>query len=243
MSAEAERGVRPRIPLSRDRVLRAAVRVADEGGLESLTMRRVAEELGAEAMSLYYHVASKEDILDGLVDVIAAEINDAVGPLTGPSGATGWKTAIRRRILSAREVFLRHPWAPGIFEERAAASPAVLRYYDGLVGLMRDGGFSYDLTHHALHALGSRALGFSQEPFAPGDGPGGPDGPGGGADTAAPPPDAEQMAAQFPNLAGMLAEIVHDDPDSTLGWCDDQAEFEFGLDLILDGLDGMRRQR
>lgn len=237
MSAEAERGVRPRIPLSRDRVLRAAVRVADEGGLESLTMRRVAEELGAEAMSLYYHVASKEDILDGLVDVIAAEINDAVGPVAEPSGETGWKTAIRRRILSAREVFLRHPWAPGVFEERAGASPAVLRYYDGLVGLMRDGGFSYDLAHHALHALGSRALGFSQEPFAPGDGP------GGGADTTAPPPDAEAMAAQFPNLAGMLAEIVHDDPDSTLGWCDDQAEFEFGLDLILDGLDGMRQQR
>ena len=235
MSAEAERGVRPRIPLSRDRVLRAAVRVADEGGLESLTMRRVAEELGAEAMSLYYHVAKKEDILDGLVDVIASEINDAVEPLAESSGGAGWKTAVRRRILSAREVFLRHPWAPGVFEERASMSPAVLRYYDGLVGLMRDGGFSYDLAHHALHALGSRALGFSQEPFAPGDGP--------GAGAAAPPPDAEQMAAQFPHLAGMLAEIVHDDPDSTLGWCDDQAEFEFGLDLILDGLDGMRQQR
>jgi len=243
VSTEAERGVRSRIPLSRDRVLRAAVRVADEGGLESLTMRRVAEELGAEAMSLYYHVAKKEDILDGLVDVIAAEINDVVGRLAEPSGGTDWKTAIRRRILSAREVFLRHPWAPGVFEERAGASPAVLRYYDGLVGLMRDGGFSYDLVHHALHALGSRALGFSQEPFAPGDGPGGPDGPGGGADTAAPAPDAEQMAAQFPHLAGMMAEIVHDDPDSTLGWCDDQAEFEFGLDLILDGLDGMRQRR
>jgi AcrR family transcriptional regulator len=234
VSTEAERGVRPRIPLSRDRVLRAAVRIADEGGLESLTMRRVAEELGAEAMSLYYHVAKKEDILDGLVDVIAAEINDVVEHPPEPSGGTDWKTAIRRRILSAREVFLAHPWAPGVFEERAGASPAVLRYYDGLVGLMRDGGFSYDLAHHALHALGSRALGFSQEPFAPGDGPG-------GAGTASPPPDAEGMAAQFPHLAGVLAEIVHDDPDSTLGWCDDQAEFEFGLDLILDGLDGIRR--
>ena len=237
MSTQAERGVRPRIPLSRDRVLRAAVRVADEGGLESLTMRRVAEELGAEAMSLYYHVAKKEDILDGLVDVIAAEINDVVEPLAESSGGAGWKTAVRRRILSARAVFLRHPWATGVFEERAGASPAVRRYYNGLVGLMRDGGFSYDLIHHALHALGSRALGFSQEPFAPGDGP------GGDANTAAPPPDAEDLAAQFPHLAGMLAEIVHDDPDSTLGWCDDQAEFEFGLDLILDGLDGMRQQR
>src|SRR5215510_11683283 len=84
-------------------------------------MRRVAEELGAEAMSLYYHVARKEDILDGLVDVIASEINDAVEPLAESSGGAGWKTAVRRRILSAREVFLRHPWAPGVFEERAGA--------------------------------------------------------------------------------------------------------------------------
>jgi hypothetical protein len=96
---------------------------------------------------------------------------------------------------------------------------------------MRDGGFSYDLAHHALHALGSRALGFSQEPFDPGDGP------GPGDATAAPPPD---MASQFPNLAAMLTEIAHDDPASTLGWCDDQTEFEFGLDLILNGLDGLR---
>ena len=230
MSTGAERGVRPRIPLSRDRVLRAAVRVADEGGLESLTMRRVAEELGAEAMSLYYHVAKKEDILDGLVDVIAAEINDVVERLAESSGTTGWKTAVRRRILSAREVFLRHPWAPGVFEERAGASPAVLRYYDGLVGLMRDGGFSYDLTHHALHALGSRALGFSQELFDPS---------GGTSDeetTAA----LAGMANQIPALVAMVTEVAHDDPDSTLGWCDDQTEFEFGLDLILDGLDTMR---
>ena len=109
-------------------------------------------------------------------------------------------------------------------------SPAVLRYLDALVGLMRDGGFSFDLAHHALHALGSRALGFAQEMFDPGDGAG------------AEPDDAalESLAEQFPHLAGMMAEIAHDDPDSTLGWCDDQTEFEFGLDLVLDGLDRMR---
>jgi len=229
VTAQAEPTSGARIPLSRDRVLRAAVKVADEGGVEAITMRRLADELGAEAMSLYYHVARKEDILGGIVDVIAQEINDAVGQIRGPSEAAGWKTAARQRILSARQVFLRHPWAPGLFERHASTSPAVLRYYDALLGLMRDGGFSYDLAHHALHALGSRALGFSQEMFDPGDG---------AADEEAAALDA--LAGQFPHLAGMMAEIAHDDPDSTLGWCDDQTEFEFGLDLILDGLDRMR---
>jgi AcrR family transcriptional regulator len=211
-------------------VLRAAVKVADDNGLESLTMRRLAEALGAEAMSLYYHVAKKEDVLDGVVEVIAMEINDVVDKIDVPSKGADWKQAARQRILSAREVFLRHPWAPGVFETRTTTIPAVLRYYDALLGLMRDGGFSYDLAHHALHALGSRALGFSQELFDPSKG-------AGGAQAAALP---EGMADRLPHLVGMMMEIVHDDPDSTLGWCDDQTEFEFGLDLILDGLDKMR---
>ena len=211
-------------------MLRAAVRVADEGGIEALTMRRLADELGAEAMSIYYHVANKEDILDGVVDVVAAEINDAVAAVSAPSAGARWKTAARRRILAAREVFLRHRWAPALFETRTTISPQVIRYYDGLVGLMRDGGFSWDQAHHAMHALGSRALGFSQELFTPDS----------GANSDMDPAAAEAMAAQFPHLAAMLADIVHDDPDSTLGWCDDQTEFEFGLDLILDGLDRLR---
>lgn len=219
-----------RTPLSRHRVLRAAVKLADKGGIESLTMRRLAEELGAEAMSLYYHVANKQEVLDGIVDVIAEEINDAVGQIDLPSKGAAWKPAVRRRILSAREVMLRHPWAPGVFETRANLSPAVVRYFDGLVGLMRDGGFSYDVAHHALHALGSRAVGFTQELFDPGDGAADPE-----AMSA-----LEGMADQLPHLVGMLMEITHDDPGSTLGWCDDQTEFEFGLDLILDGLDRMR---
>jgi AcrR family transcriptional regulator len=230
VASQAEPGPEPRIPLSRERVLRAAVTLADEHGLESLTMRRLAEELGAEAMSLYYHVAKKDDVLDGLVDLIMREINDVVDRLDLPSRGAEWKTAVRQRILSAREVFLRHRWAPGVFETRTTTSPAVLHYFDALLGLMRDGGFSYDVAHHALHALGSRALGFTQELFDPANA-------GGDEESDA---ALAALADQLPNLVGMMAEIAHDDPDSTLGWCDDQTEFEFGLDLILDGLDRLR---
>jgi AcrR family transcriptional regulator len=232
VATEAKRGSRSRVPLSRERVLRAAVKVADEGGVESVTMRRLADELGAEAMSLYYHVAKKDDILDGLVDVIAGEVNEAVRKIGVPSAGAAWKTAMRSRILTAREVFLRHPWAPAIFSSRENAGPEVLRYLDGVLAIMRDGGFSYDVAHHAMHALGSRALGFSQELFTPGSAA-----PAAGEAGAA---ALAAMAAQVPHLVGMLAEIVHDDPETTLGWCDDQAEFEFGLDLLLDGLDRLR---
>jgi AcrR family transcriptional regulator len=215
-----ESGPQPRIPLSRDRVLRAAVGIADEQGLAALTMRRLGEVVGAEAMSLYHHVSNKEDILDGIAEYVVREINDAVDKLDPHED---WKPAVRERILTAREVLLRHKWAPAVFETRKTTILPVLQYHDGLIGLMRAGGFSNDLCHHALHALGSRALGFSQELFDAGD-------------DEAPPPDL----AELPNLAGMLMEVAHDDPESTIGWCDDQFEFEFGLDLILDGLDKRR---
>ena len=230
MVTRAEPGSQPRLPLSRERVLRAAIKVADASGIESLTMRRLAEELGAEAMSLYYYVASKEDLLDGIADAVVAEINDAVSAIDVPSAGPSWKTAVRQRVLSAREVLLRHRWAPRVLETRTRTSLAVLLYYDGLLRLMRDGGFSYDLIHHALHALGSRALGFSQEMFDP----------SGGASEEETAAALDGMAGQIPHLVGMLMEVAHDDPGSTLGWCDDQTEFEFGLDLILDGLDTMR---
>jgi AcrR family transcriptional regulator len=210
--------------------LRAAVKVADERGIESLTMRRLAEELGAEAMSLYYHVVNKDDVLDGIADLIVSEINDVVEQIDLAAKGPDWKDAARRRILAAREVLLRHRWAPHLLETRTTVGPAVLRYHDGLVGLMREGGFSYDLAHHALHAMGSRALGFTQELFDPGGDTGDQDA------TAA----LETMADELPHLVGMLMEVAHDDPDSTLGWCDDQTEFEFGLDVILDGLDRLR---
>lgn len=233
MAIQGEPETASRIPLSRERVLRAAVKVADERGINALTMRRLAEELGAEAMSLYYHVAKKDDVLDGIVDVVVREINDIVDGLDVSAEGHGWKKAVRGRILSAREVFLRHRWAPAVMETRTTTSPAVLRYYDGLLGLMLRGGLSHDLAHHALHALGSRALGFSQELFDPGSG---------AADEKA-VAEVAKMAEDLPNLVAMLGEIAHDDPDSTLGWCDDQAEFEFGLDLILDGLERLREAK
>ena len=213
-------------------MLAAAVKVADEGGIESLTMRKLAEELGVEAMSLYYHVAGKEAVLDGVVDAILGEIGEAVEGLDPPGEVHDWQTAVRNRILTAREVMLRHPWAPGVFETRTRMGPTIVMYFEGLLGLLREGGFSYDLAHHSMHALGSRALGFSQELFQP--------------DSAEADDEAqemfEHMADQLPYLAGMMMEIVHDDPDSTLGWCDDQTEFEFTLDLILDGLERLREE-
>jgi AcrR family transcriptional regulator len=233
VATHAEPEAVPRIPLSRVRVLRAAVKLADASGIEALTMRRLAEELGAEAMSLYHHVANKEQVLDGVVEVVAGEITDAVERI-GSDGLTrpaDWKPVLRQRILAARQVMLRHRWAPPVFASRTTMVPSVLRIYDSVVAVMRAGGFSYDMIHHALHALGSRALGFAQEMFnpAPGD--------------DQPAPDMAAMAVQVPNLVGMLAEVVHDDPDSTLGWCDDQTEFEFALDLLLDGLDRLRSKR
>ncbi|MGH3759361.1 TetR/AcrR family transcriptional regulator C-terminal domain-containing protein [Actinophytocola sp.] len=226
-----ETGPGPQVPLNRQRVLRAAVSVADARGIESLTMRSLAEALGVEAMSLYYHVANKEAILDGVVEVIMGEIDEAVNRADVPAAEDGWKTALRARILAARGVLLRHPWAPGVFGTRTTTSLAVVRYFDAVVGVLRAGGFSYDLIHHALHALGSRALGFTQELFEPANNDG---------DDDAATEMLEQLVDQVPYVVEMMGEVAHDDPDSTLGWCDDQVEFEFGLDLILDGLERLR---
>ncbi|WP_141584770.1 TetR/AcrR family transcriptional regulator [Actinomadura sp. WMMA1423] len=220
---------RPRIPLSRRRVLRAAVALADRDGLDSLTMRRLAQEVGVEAMSLYHHVANKGAVYDGLVEAVLDEIMAAVEAADAPPPEQDWRAALRARILAARVVLLRHRWAPQLLAARPDMSPAVIAYYDHVVGLLRAGGFSFDLAHRALHVLGSRALGFAQELFQPGDAPA-------AADAAM----MEQMADRFPNLAGMLADAVHDDPDGTLGFCDDQFEFEFALDLILEGLERRR---
>jgi AcrR family transcriptional regulator len=233
MATQIDRERRARDPLTRDRVLRAAVDLADREGIQSLTMRSLARELGAEAMSLYYHVANKEAVLDGVVDVIMDAINEAVGKVEGPPASEDWKTVMRMRILAARQVLLRHRWASRLIETRTAISPTTMRYFDDLLGVLRSGGFSYDLAHHAMHALGSRALGFTQELFEPEN-----------ADTG----DEDlanamaEMADQFPHLTGMMMEVAHDDPDSTLGWCDDQFEFEFGLDLLLEGLDATRQR-
>lgn len=220
-----------RTPLSRALVLRAAVDLADREGLDGLTMRQLGQELGVEAMSLYHHVPNKDAVLDGTVEVVVDEIIDAVDDLDVPAAADDWRAAMRGRILTAREVLLRHPWAPRVLETRTSTNPSVIDYYEGLLGIFREGGFSYDLAHHAMHALGSRALGFTQELFEPDE----PD--TGGDETLA---MLDQMADRFPHIVGMVTEVAHDDVDTSLGWCDDQFEFEFALDLILDGLERMR---
>ncbi len=230
MGAKTETSAEPRIPLSRDRVLAAAVSLADKSGIDSVTMRNVAHELGVEAMSLYYHVANKEVMLDGMVDAVVAEIEDSCGGFAVSADPSSWKELLRKRILTARSVMLRHPWAPGVLETRTRMSPRLVRYFDTLLGTLVEGGFSYDLGHHAMHTLGSRALGFNQELFVPDD----------DSDDEAANEMLAQIADQVPYIVAMMQEIVHDAPEDTLGWCDDQTEFEFGLDLILDGLDRIR---
>jgi AcrR family transcriptional regulator len=218
-----DRAAPTRPGLSRDRVLREAVRLADAHGLAAVTMRRVAEELGVEAMSLYHHVSGKAALLDGMAEVVVREVVARVATVQEPEAP--WPGQVRATILGAREVVLAHPWAATLVAGRTTVDESLLTYFDTLGGRMRRAGLSVDLVHHAMHALGSRALGFSQELFEEGD-----DGPPLDEATVA------AMAARYPTIAEVAALAAGHDPASTIGWCDDQAEFEFGLDLILDGL-------
>lgn len=233
MTAETSQETSRRRPLNKERILAAAVTVADDGGLDALTMRGLADTLDVEAMSLYYHVANKEALLDGVAEVVVEEILDEIADLPGATGPEDWKQAMRSRILRARNVMLRHKWAPWVLESRTTMNGAVLRYYHGFLEIFQAGGMSYDLAHHAMHALGSRALGFSQELFDPTPGT---------SEEAASEELFAQMATELPLFVEFLQEVAHDDPeDMTLGWCDDQSEFEFALDLMLDGLDRLRQ--
>lgn len=215
-----------RVPLNRGRVLHAAVALADDVGIESLSMRNLAQELGVVPMALYKHVANKEELLDGMVEVI-------VGEIAVPVTDTDWKSAIRLRVLSAREALLRHRWASQVIESRTHATPVVLAYMDSLIGMFRAGGFSVDLTHHVMHALGSRMWGFTQEVFP----------------TPAPPedPDAReamfsQFAEKYPHIIELATTTAHDSDSAVGGGCDDQFEFEFALDVLLDGFERLHDQ-
>ena len=213
-----------RTPLNRARVLEAAVALADEVGLEALSMRRLAEALGVVPMALYKHVANKDELLDGMVDAVIGEIA-AVVP------GAGWKDAIRLRILSARQALLRHPWARQALETRTNRTPAVLKYTDEVIGMFLAGGFSVDLTHHVMHALGSRMWGFTQELFDAAAGP-----------EAVIPPEVQaamlqEMARRYPNILEVASVARHDDGSVVSYGCDDQFEFEFALDLMLDGFE------
>lgn len=211
-----------RAPLTKERVLRAAVALADRDGIEAVSMRKLGQELGVEAMALYRHVRNKDDLLDGLIDTVIAEID-------APRPDADWQAAMRELVMAARSVMLRHPWAPPVVIGRPGVGPATLGHIDRVLGILFGGGFSLDLAHHALHVLGSRILGFTQDPFD---------------DSAQdrPAPEeaariAQAMTLTYPNAGALAAAATHDGP---LGGCDDDVEFAFGLDLILDGLERRR---
>lgn len=213
--------------LTRHGILDAAVAIADAEGLAAVTMRRVAADLDAEAMSLYHHVPGKQALLDGLADAVMAEIEEAVG--AGERTAGPWADDLKRRCLTARTVMLRHPWAPRLLSALPAMPASVFASFEAVLATLIGGGFSYHLAHQAIHALGSMALGYSQEPFSP----------AGETGAAGDVGDAEAIASTFPHTAAMIAAELHDD-NGTLGWCDSQAEFEFALDLLIDGLSRRR---
>jgi AcrR family transcriptional regulator len=214
-----------RVPLSRDRVLRAAVTLADTAGIESLSMRKLAQELGVVPMALYKHVANKEELLDGMVDIVVGEIDP-------PVHGTDWKSAVRQRILSARRALLRHPWASRVLESRTNPTPLVLGYMDSMIGMFRAGGFSIDLTHHVMHTVGSRIFGFTQELFE--------DSPSVDPETQATMPP--EMAQRYPYITELLMAVYHDEASVVGPGCDDQYEFEFALDLLLDGIEQLKQQ-
>ena len=216
-----------RTPLSRERVVAAALELADAEGIPAITMRRLAADLGVEAMSLYHHVPGKERLLDGLTDAVLGEINAAVTARVRSDDT--WSTALRHRCLAAREVMVRHRWAPGLLSSRSSIPAGLYPYYEEILATMFRGGLSYHLGHRAIHALGSMVLGFTQELFSP-------DAEGGTMDEESAEAEFAAMSAVLPHLTAMVASEVHDNDEDPLGWCDSQNEFEFTLDLLLAGL-------
>ena len=222
-----------RTPLNRERVLQAAVSLADAVGFESLSMRRLAEELGVVPMAIYKHVANKDELLDGMVAALIGEIDP-------PAPGQDWKSAVRLRVLSARQALQRHPWARQAIESRTNRTPAVLDYMDSFTGMFLSGGFSADLTHHVMHAIGGRMWGFTQELFDA------PAGPTAGSPAEIPAEDRaamlQQMAARYPNIVAIATSMDHDEGSVVGHGCDDQFEFEFALDLLLDGFERVHEQ-
>jgi AcrR family transcriptional regulator len=221
MTPPPDSGEAARPRLSRHKVLVAAVALADAGGIESLTMRKLGEQLGVEAMSLYKHVASKDALLDGMIDSVFAEVHL-------PSDGPDWKSQMRQRAVSMRQVMARHPWAIGLMESRSAPGPATLRHHDAVIGALRTAGFSIALAAHAFSALDSYIYGFAMQ------------------EKALPFDNAEQTAemaqqflahfpaAEYPYLAELTTQHVLQ-PGYDYG-----DEYAFGLDLILDGLERAR---
>jgi AcrR family transcriptional regulator len=219
LATRARPTVDARVPLSRERVLRAAIGLADETGIEALSMRKLGQELGVEAMSLYNHVANKDDILGGMVDIV-------VGEIELPAKGADWKAAIRRTAKSAYEVLLAHPWAANLVLSGPGLSYARLRYMDGILGCLREGGFSAEMSDHAYHALDSHIMGFTLWQV----------GISAGLANISSVEDFLRELDQdaYPHLAEHAQQHMKArDPG-------DEGEFAFGLDLILDGLERYR---
>lgn len=216
------RDVRPR--LNRARVLQAAVALADELGIEALSMRKLGEQVGVEAMSLYKHVANKDDLIDGMVDSVFAEIEL-------DRSARSWRAAMRHRAISVRAVLRRHPWAVPLMQSRSSPGPSTLSHLDALIGVLRSAGFSIVLTAHALSAIDAYVYGFAMQEKAL-------------------PFDTEERSTELIQqiLAAMPADewphLVEFSREHVLkpGY-DYGLEFEWGLDLVLDGLERERRRR
>ena len=223
MTTQTDDTARRRVPLTRARVLETAVARSDDGGIEALSMRKLGQELGVEAMALYHHFANKDDLVDGMVDLVFAEIEL---PDSGPE----WRMAMRRRAISVRDALLRHRWAIGLMESRRAPGPANLRHHDAVIGSLRAGGFDIAMAAHAYSLLDSYIYGFALTkmnlPFQASEEVG---------------EVAEAMLAPFP--AGEYPHLLEILTDHVMrpGY-DYGDEFELGLDLILDGLERMRSE-
>jgi AcrR family transcriptional regulator len=211
-----------RVPVTRERALRAAMAVADAEGLAALTMRRLAQEVGVEAMSLYHHVANKDDILDGMVDLVFTEIEL-------PADGDEWKPAMRARAVSARAALMRHPWAIDIMNSRIASGPATLRHHDAVIGCCLQAGMSAAMAGHSFSLIDSYLYGFvMQESALPFD------------ETSDIPQILDEMyepfpANEYPHLMRFTTEYIMK-PGYKYG-----DEFEWGLDLVLDGLEALPR--
>jgi AcrR family transcriptional regulator len=212
-------GTAARIPLSRERILLAALRLADEGNLESLSMRKLAQTLGIKAMSLYNHVNSRDDIVDGLVDRVVSEIEL-------PTIGADWQAAMRRRAISAHEVLLRHPWATMALMSRMNVGPAMLCYVNATLGCLKEAGFSYEMADHAWNAIDSHIYGFTLQalnfPLAPAEYP-----------TVAAAYLPNLPIEKYPYLNQLTQQVIK-------GHYSGLHDFELGLALLLTGLEQFR---
>jgi AcrR family transcriptional regulator len=222
MASPSKSRTKPRRSLTRDRVLLGGVAFADENGIASLSMRKLGETLGVEAMSLYHHVANKDALLDGMVDLVFGEIDL-------PAQGADWKTAMRGRAQSARQALLRHPWAITLMSTRTSPGPATLRHHDAVIGSLRAAGFSVEMTAHAFSALDSYIYGFALQ------------------EATLPLGDSEQETVEVAQM--MLAQVPAEEYSHLTEFTTEHIlqpgydygkEFEFGLDLILDGMEKTR---